>query len=438
MTQEQPTSLTFNLEESVWLDQGERIQTILGLELEPDITMREDDHEVVIRGGLHLIGQYHPYDKNEDELNDEYQQKFTSQKADSVRTIDTGEREIKHFFPVDVTIPISRIQSLDELYVQIDSFDYDLPEPSCIQLTADVTISGMKETEEMGAAEKTVGPPPMPFPTFTHEVKVPPPEKETSSSDLPGMHTKDRMENKQESPPQEEEEKVPEMNVEPRPEARAEIEQKPTGPNPDLEQQSETRAKPESEQEQPETALKSEPEQQPETRAEPEFEQEKTEMESEPEPEHNLELETEPEQKSEPEPEVVRIGVEKEARSETRITDPLTGDQEEEYQVVQADGDNEVDVRDEGEEVYDEEVPELESATNKKDNALYLTEMLEKGDRESFTKMRMCIIQENESLDTIADRYGYSVQQLLRWNNMDMNHVEEGEIVYIPVHKANE
>nr|WP_246407056.1 LysM peptidoglycan-binding domain-containing protein [Geomicrobium halophilum] len=50
----------------------------------------------------------------------------------------------------------------------------------------------------------------------------------------------------------------------------------------------------------------------------------------------------------------------------------------------------------------------------------------------------MCIIQENESLDTIADRYGYSVQQLLRWNNMDMNHVEEGEIVYIPVHKANE
>lgn len=89
--------------------------------------------------------------------------------------------------------------------------------------------------------------------------------------------------------------------------------------------------------------------------------------------------------------------------------------------------------RDEVEEEHEAPKAEKPVKEKKRENALYLTEMLDKGDRETFTKMKMCIIQENESLDTIAERYGLSVQQLLRWNNMDLNHVEAGEIIYIPV-----
>ena len=62
---------------------------------------------------------------------------------------DEGKGEIKHFFPIDVTIPTSRIHNLADVYVKVESFDYDLPEKSCIQLTADVTISGMSTQQEV-------------------------------------------------------------------------------------------------------------------------------------------------------------------------------------------------------------------------------------------------------------------------------------------------
>ncbi|SDI58483.1 stage VI sporulation protein D [Natribacillus halophilus] len=347
MTQEQPTSLTFNLEEAVWLDQGERIQTILGLELEPDITMQEDDQEVLIQGGLHLVGQYQPYDHSEEETYDE--QQSVPQRADSLSTTDTGEREIKHFFPVDVTIPLHRIQSLDDLYVQIDSFDYDLPEPSCIQLTADVTISGMKEETQ---TERAVSPPPTPFPTFTDEAKASPPEEETESHDFAEADTREKKE--------EDHERGPDVTFD-----------------------------------------KQEP------------------QKEEPAPAHD-------------EPEESERELSPAFLTPVSNAESSSAEQEQEEtatDVVQAEEES-----DEAEATEDEAV----TTESKRDNALYLTEIFGNREHESFTKMRMCIIQENESLDKIAARYGYSVQQLLRWNKMDINHVDEGEIIYIPVQTSNE
>ncbi|QQK77124.1 stage VI sporulation protein D [Salicibibacter cibarius] len=369
MTQEQPSALSFNLEEAIWLDQGERIQSILGLELEPDITMQEDNHEVLIKGGLHLVGQYQPYENNEDDTYDDQRQGGVPQTADRLSTTDTGAREIKHFFPVDVTIPLHRIQSLDDLYVQIDSFDYDLPEPSCIQLTADVTITGMKEGED---TKREASPTPEGFPTFTHEVKAPPTNDENvhpSSDDTDALReeiTKEELEEDQES--------TPVLNFE---------------------------------------TQETEPDREIETPVQEE--QSDAEVQKEPVPE-----------------EVQQTEESVLSRDDADHSNAEPEQEESEYEVVQA-NDEEEEVEDVSS-TDDEETPK----TNKRDNALYLTEMLGSDDRESFTKMRMCIIQENESLDTIADRYGYTVQQLLRWNKMDINHVDQGEIIYIPVQSANE
>ncbi|WP_160141676.1 stage VI sporulation protein D [Salicibibacter halophilus] len=375
MTQEQPSALSFNLEEAVWLDQGERIQSILGLELEPDITMQEDDHEVIIKGGLHLVGQYQPYENNEDDTYDEERQDQVPQTADRLSTAETGEREIKHFFPIDVTIPLHRIQSLDDLYVQIDSFDYDLPEPSCIQLTADVTISGMKEGE---AAKRESSPTPEGFPTFKHELKAPLPKEENvhPPSETSDSFREEAEEAEEEEQEEEEQELGPALNFEKQePEAETEEEAPEQEEKSDLEAQKES--EPKKAQHSDETVVSRENVDSGHSNAEPEPAQEELK-----------------------------------------------------YEVVQADDEEEQDASPPDE----EETPK----TNKRDNALYLTEMLGSDDRESFTKMRMCIIQENESLDIIADRYGYTVQQLLRWNRMDMNHVDQGEIIYIPVHSSNE
>lgn len=382
VTQEQPSALTFNLEESVWLDQGERIQTILGLELEPELLIEEDEHQVSIKGGLHLFGQYVPFEQ--EEVFQDYDGGGKPHRIDSVRTTENGERELKHFFPIEVSIPLNRIQSVDEIYVQVDSFDYDLPEPSCIQLAADVTISGMKDLQETHQAEKTIADPPEPFPTFSHEVKIPDTETEAT---------------------READEEVEEEEYEFEEETEAE----------------ETYRAYEEESYDDDSEL--------ETAADVDEELEDDHIVSEEEHEDTYVHQVEQEVDSDTSFPVRLHQREEETDDATYALSEAYEEALEDENVHLTDDED----RDEVEEEHEAPKAEKPVKEKKRENALYLTEMLDKGDRETFTKMKMCIIQENESLDTIAERYGLSVQQLLRWNNMDLNHVEAGEIIYIPV-----
>ncbi|RAP28876.1 hypothetical protein C2W64_04462 [Brevibacillus laterosporus] len=51
---------------------------------------------------------------------------------------------------------------------------------------------------------------------------------------------------------------------------------------------------------------------------------------------------------------------------------------------------------------------------------------------EKFSKLKMCIIQKNETLDSIAQRYELSVTKIKEANRMSTDRVEEGQILYIP------
>ncbi|MEK6990109.1 LysM peptidoglycan-binding domain-containing protein [Paenibacillus sp. FSL K6-1566] len=49
-----------------------------------------------------------------------------------------------------------------------------------------------------------------------------------------------------------------------------------------------------------------------------------------------------------------------------------------------------------------------------------------------FRKVRMCIVQREETLDIIAERYQLSPRELLLYNRMSEQNVEEGQVLYIP------
>lgn len=49
-----------------------------------------------------------------------------------------------------------------------------------------------------------------------------------------------------------------------------------------------------------------------------------------------------------------------------------------------------------------------------------------------FRKVRLCIVQREETLDAIAERYQMSPRELLLYNRLSEQHVEEGQILYIP------
>src|SRR5699024_1678084 len=78
-----------------------------------------------------------------------------------------------------------------------------------------------------------------------------------------------------------------------------------------------------------------------------------------------------------------------------------------------------------------EETDELDEA-EEGENALYLTKMLTKGEEE-FSKLKMCIVQEGETLEVISKRYEIQVSHLIRVNRLTEEQVEEGQILYIPI-----
>ncbi len=51
---------------------------------------------------------------------------------------------------------------------------------------------------------------------------------------------------------------------------------------------------------------------------------------------------------------------------------------------------------------------------------------------ETYTKMKMCIVQEEDTLETIADRYQISITHLTKVNNVFEDDLTPGKIIYIP------
>lgn len=53
-------------------------------------------------------------------------------------------------------------------------------------------------------------------------------------------------------------------------------------------------------------------------------------------------------------------------------------------------------------------------------------------DQTPFRKVKLCIVQREDTLDAIADRYQLSTRELQLYNRLSEQVVEEGQILYIP------
>ncbi len=140
-------SLKFNVEESIWFKEGEEIDNILSVSLEPEISVEEHGDYATIKGALRLEGDFQlrgesiERDLDLEETNDQ----LAFRSVQEVRKVDDMNGEFEHRFPVEITIPIERVEKLDDIYVIVDSFDYKLPNERCLQLSAELEIIGVKE-----------------------------------------------------------------------------------------------------------------------------------------------------------------------------------------------------------------------------------------------------------------------------------------------------
>lgn len=48
-------------------------------------------------------------------------------------------------------------------------------------------------------------------------------------------------------------------------------------------------------------------------------------------------------------------------------------------------------------------------------------------------QIRVCIVQQGDTLELLSERYDVPIQQLLRVNNLSIDHeVSEGQVLYVP------
>lgn len=355
MSQENQSCLRFSLEESLWFRKGQEVAELVSISLDPDITIQENDQYVTIRGSLELTGEYR---SEEDSAENEDENAPNQKYVERVDPQEEGICEFSHRFPVDITIPNNRIQSIYDIDVIVESFDYAFPERSCLKLTAELTISGLYDSSQQEDKEA---------------VEV-----------------------------EEEYEVLHRYQVE----AIEDTQQEENQFEDTFLFEAEARKQPEEEQVEPfqkfPTFTYQEPEEEEQQLQQPAvFEFARSEV-------------------SEPEEEMEEIVVEAPAESiAEKVKEPV---QPQEPVMEESSSSPEA-------------PPKQAKKKAAKKKTMSLTEFFaRKEDSADQARLKVCIVQKGDTLESLSDRYDVSVPNLLRYNNLELNQdVYEGQVLYVPV-----
>lgn len=330
--------LRFSLEEAIWFKKGQGVGEFLSISLDPVVSVDEYEQYVTIRGALELSGEYRMAE--EESGADPFD--FAGHRfVQRVSTREDGISELSHRFPIDITIPKNRIPHLEDVYVMVESFDYDLDENGRLLVTADISISGISEA-----------------PLDEHSLVG---EEEPLFEPFEVVARKEVYEEEQREQQAEEETYSVSDHV--------------------LVEQNEER---------------------------------------EEEAVYRKEME------------VVLLDHDEQTKEEAEAAMRLENEPIEEENVV-SQQEAKVSFGSMHESDMDEEKHENEQLKVKSENTLYLTKLFAKNQEEEFTKVKICIVQQGDSLDKIAERYDVTVQQLLRVNQLEnAEEIHEGQLLYIP------
>ncbi|MFC5466753.1 stage VI sporulation protein D [Lederbergia graminis] len=375
MPDRQQTSLRFPLEESVWFEKGQEVDELISLSLDPYITVLDEVEFIVLKGSLELSGEYrHAYSNSDVES-------FSVPGRTYMQTTEIrndGNSEFSHHFPVDITIPRSRVTNLEDLEIEVESIDYDLLDGERLKLIADIYVHGVYSDNEIVEEEDV-------------SAQV---EEDSIASELELESVRSEVD----------EEEIVEVEV--------------------LEQQSQ----PEIIQ-QDSTSIESSYESSQQLMDEDEelFTPFRTEATVVPESvkKDNAEQENFKQHKVQSLPEIALHSIEEHDLAEVRNIESSS------YVI---DDYMEDESPQDAESSSDHQEP-TNKVKKKKDKykTMSFADFFARKEEEESAKLRVCLVQHGDSLEQIADKYDVSVQQILRENKLDANHeVYEGQVLYIP------
>ncbi|HZG87061.1 LysM peptidoglycan-binding domain-containing protein [Paenibacillus sp.] len=375
----QPTSgLRFDIYERVHLsDDTVGIREITGVELAPDISVVAQGEQAVLKGHLVLSGTY----VGEDETR-------------------SGEETLTHRIPVEITLPLSRVDSVADIRVEIENFDVDVLSSRSLNVTGVLSLEGVSMSspaETDWREEEEV--------VFTHRVEQPP-QPEPQPAPQPAPHQSPAQEPvvtiaSAETPPPAV--ALPEIAAAEANEPEAAISAAANEPAMSAANEAAISAA----NEPAIAAAAEEPANEPpqtfaaetfaaETfAAEAEAAQEKQEI--------KIAFAGKPAAQEEP------IGV---------------------NAIMSFAGASAAAARQEA--AAPQQAPNVEPAENRDRLEWRKLFLATSSEAPSFRRVRMCIAQKEDTLETIAERYNKSARELMLYNRLSGEYLQEGQVVYIP------
>ncbi|MCZ0702418.1 stage VI sporulation protein D [Natronobacillus azotifigens] len=400
MSHDPSSVFTFDLNEALRFQNGQGVAEMIGISLDPEISIQTYQDHVSIRGIIELNGEYFAdaNEQSEDLSLDQIDQRdFPSERyINEVEAEPNGVHHFKHHFPVEISIPNERIETLDDIFVGVDTFDYQLPEQSKLILRASVAIHGLKDER-------------------TAQVAEPETEEETEDTSLPNVF---------DFPEQEEEADASDtfrFDVKEKKQPEEELDVVDEKEREDLAQETDEEPKSTEPVEEKSSTNENESGRWPKKKYssisslfdKKEPEPELSDTVEEPEPD----LEPEPDPDPDPEfledPELVRESPD----NVSRINDPepvFTGNDDPE-QITQ---------------LHAQSKPEEETGREQSYLLDIFADEAEEGER--FTSLKVYIVQDSDTIDSIAERYQVSRGSMLQVNNLDGDSISGGQLLYIP------
>ncbi|WP_438347123.1 LysM peptidoglycan-binding domain-containing protein [Paenibacillus sp. FA6] len=122
---DQSYGLRFDIYERIQLsEEVAGIAELEEVELLPHIQVINQDEEATLRGHLLLTGLYRGEGEEE------------------------GTQRLEHYIPVEITVPLNRVSSLNEIAVEIENFDIDLLSKRSLNITGVLSLRGIESPGE--------------------------------------------------------------------------------------------------------------------------------------------------------------------------------------------------------------------------------------------------------------------------------------------------
>lgn len=381
----------FELNESLYFQSGQEVADVIGASLDPEIAIQAFQDYISIRGVIELSGDYHkadltsPLDEPPFNTNDVHDKNFMGKvvnKSDSQATF-------THRFPVEISVPSYRVNDMEEVTVQVTSFDYEIPNHYQINVTATIEIGGINEEDSSANDEPSE---PSSENTFDENNTA---AKNVQENDEITPNAENEPEEWQADVLSGEEEMDHENNV---------VEEKPEEPK-------------DAEEEKLETTDYNEASEENETETLSPEEENVTDTE--------VQEDTKSEQKKKKKSQTLEDFFSKEEPKNTE-----SQEESDDTLIEENDTDETANL-----EEYDGKIKTNETIREDEQSntpILSLSEIFGRHHEEEYSKMRLCIVQDADTITKIAERYDTTSNQIMLKNHLTDESIEVGQILSIP------